>query len=93
MSEPLINLRRPVLILSDKHREAAYWALQWGLGYGEWRWADRALSIVGLTDPPFVIIDTFWRRPDAGDLLRQLRASWRDEPIPWPGPWAGSPDE
>lgn len=64
-----------ILFLARDHREAEHHAKQQGLSRGEWRYVTGPDSLVGISirADQVRVVGTFWRRPDAPQLMAEVR--------------------
>lgn len=73
-----MSLQTRILFLAGTHREAAYWAKQWGFQNGEWRFVGNVPDALGLRNIDRGIVYVCGSAPIHPDLSLQLRAAGYD---------------
>lgn len=61
-----------LLILAGDHQQADYWAHQWKLRPQDWRYLSDTYQLLGMQAPLFIIVGTFFHRPDAREIVQRL---------------------
>ena len=69
---------KPLYIIAGNYDEYAKWINQKGLHHQDWRYISRAQDIRGIENPGGIFIGTWYQRPDAFDIIAQLRVCSRE---------------
>jgi hypothetical protein len=64
---------KPLYVIAGNYDEYYKWITQRDLHHQDWRYISRAQDIRGIENPGGIFIGTWYERPDAYDIIAQLR--------------------